>query len=432
MALLTLCGCEKKSEAETGKKDEKRDRRYLVTSAAVHTRPVQYEVETTGSLLAEDIYRIDAEVSGVVEGVNFKEGDQVTSQTVLCRVAPRTYQLAAERAKAAYLKAKDACLKAQADVADTQRKTRNDIARAKIKLKQADRDVERVKPAFTSGAISQDEMLIAQDKRDTAAIELNDMEEAATTLVQVMKTAAQQKESEARQSEVEWRQAEEDVRKSSVFSPIAGTIDQRFVTSGMQVAPIGQTPVAQVVGPTLKLKFTLPEKESSSVREKTPLKFRVMAYPERDFSATIYYVSSLADPKTRLVTCYASIDKTDARLKSGFFATVRIVTEQRDKAIVVPLTAVLPTEQGFVTFVVKDGKAARRTVSLGLQVRTLLPDSGRAVNDVEVLKGLSEGEVVVVEGGNALQDGAPVREKAADAPKTKEAEGGVSKKEVGA
>jgi len=401
--LVCLSGCGDKSKAETqGEKDGKRtERRYLVRTAPAQARPLQYEIETTGSLQADDIYRIDAQVSGAVEGVNFKEGDQVTPQTVLCRIAPRTYHLAAQRAKAACQTAKAACAKAQADVADVERKTRNDIARAKVKVAQAERDVERVKPAFTSGAVSRDELLLVEDKRDMAALDLKDMQEASATLVQVMRTAAQQKEAEAQQAEVEWQQAENDLRNCSVFSPIAGTIDQRFVANGTQVTPMAATPVAQVVGLGLKLKFTLPERESAHVRQQDKVVFRVMAHPDRDFSARIYYISSLADPKTRLVTCWAGVEESDAVLKSGFFATVKIVTQEHGSAVVVPLTAVQPTEQGFVVYVVEEGKAGRRLVTLGLQL---------ADQAVEILKGLSAGEILVVEGGSALLDGVLVRE----------------------
>jgi multidrug efflux system membrane fusion protein len=411
-SLLLLAGCWDKPKATTPDKkgDKAQPRRYLVRTAPVEVRALQYEIETTGSLQAEDIYRIDAQVAGAVEGVNFKEGDKVTPQMVLCRVAPKTYELAAQRAKAALLKAKEAARNALANLADTERKTRNDIARAKVKLTQAQRDVERVKPAFASGAISQDELLLAQDKAELAAIEVKDTEEAAKTLVEVMRTAAQQKEAEARQVEVESQQAEEDLRKSAVVSPVAGTIDQRFIANGTQVAPLTPTPVAQVVGASLKLRFTLPEKESAHVREQTRVAFRVMAYPDRDFSATVYYISNLADPKTRVVTCWATVEKAeDAILKSGFFTTVKIVTGARGSAVVVPLTAVQPTEQGFVVFVVEDGKAMRRPVTLGLQL---------ADQAVEITKGLTKGEILVVEGGNALQDGVPVRENVpAEAPK---------------
>jgi multidrug resistance efflux pump len=402
LSLGLLPGCPDQPKAGgDAKKDAKPERRYLVRTAAVQVRPLQYEMETTGALQADDIYRVDAQLPGVAQDVNFKEGDKVTPQTVLCRIDPRTYDLAAQRAKALLQKAKDAWQNALANLADTERKTRNDIASAKLKLAEAQRDVDRIKPAFESRAVSQDQMLAAQDKQDQAAIDLRNAEEAALTLVKVMRTAADQKETEAKQAEIEAQQADEDLRKCAVVSPVAGTIDQRFIANGTQVTPGSPTPVAQVVGLGLKLKFTLPEREAAHVTENTRVLFRVMAYPGRDFGATVYYVSTLADPKLRVVTCWANVDKTDAVLKSGFFTTLKIVTEARGSAVVVPLTAVLPTELGFVGYVINDGKAERRQVQLGLQV---------ADQAIEVVSGLKAGESIVVEGANALQDGVLVKE----------------------
>jgi multidrug efflux system membrane fusion protein len=381
---------------KTGRPSE---RRYLVRTAPVSTRPLKYEIETTGSLEADDIYRIDAQVPGVVQDVAFKEGDEVTADTVLCRVSPRTYALSAARAKAAWQKAKDAWQKALADQADTERKARYDVERAKLKLSQAERDVGRKQPAFDAHAIPEDDFLAARDRRDLAAIELRDAEQALKTLVDAARVLAQQRESEANQAEVEWQQAEEDLRKSSAVPPVSGCLDRRFVANGAQVST--GAPIAQLVGRGLKLKFTLPEQQVAAVREKEALTFRVMAHAGRDFAATIYHIGDLSDPKTRLVTCWATIESTEATLKPGFFATVRIVTATQGNAVVVPLTAVQPTESGFVAYVLENDVAVRRPVELGLQVA----DEG-----VEILKGLQAGETLVVEGGGALQDRVPVRD----------------------
>lgn len=399
-----LCSCAGDSKAAGEKKEKSADRRYPVKTATASVRPLKYELETTGSLQADDIFRIDAQVAGVVQEVAFKEGDAVAENTVLCRIAPTTFALAAQRAKDARQKAKDAWQKAADDLEDTKRKTRNDVERLKLKLDQAERDVRRRQPAFDSKAVSEDEYLAVVDRRDAAIIEVKDAQEAAVTLVKAMQSAAVQKDSEAKQAETEWKQAEEDLRKSAVVSPVAGTIDQRYIANGAQVAP--GAPIAQVVGKGLKLKFTLPEQESAHVSVGTPLAFRVMAYPDRDFAGTIYYISNLADPKTRVVTCWAKVEPAEAVLKSGFFATVRIITEEKKSAVVIPLTAAQPTEFGFIVYAIeKDGtdvlKARRRKVTLGLQV---------VDKAIEVIEGLKEGEVFAVEGGSALADGVMVKE----------------------
>jgi RND family efflux transporter MFP subunit len=429
VALLAfLCSCAGDSKAAGEKKEKAADRRYSVKTATASVRPLKYELETTGSLQADDIFRIDAQVAGVIQDVAFKEGDEVTEKTVLCRIAPSTYALAAQRAKDAWQRAKDAWQKAVDDLEDTKRKTRNDIQRLKLRLEQAERDVARRQPAFDSKAVSEDEFLTVVDRRDAAIIELKDVQEAAVTLVKAMQSAAIEKGSEAKQAETEWKQAEEDLSKSSVVSPVAGTIDVRYAGNGTRVTPgtgsSTTSPIAQVVSKGLKLKFTLPEQESAHVSEGTPLVFRVMAYPGRDFAAKIYYISNLADPKTRLVTCWAKVEPADAVLKSGFFATVKIITQEKKSAVVIPLSAAQPTEFGFIIYVIepsKDAKdvlrAERRKVTLGLQV---------VDKAVEVIEGLKEGEVFAVEGANALSDGVLVKE-SQPAPEKKDAAAGTPK-----
>lgn len=389
MAVL-LQGCSKTTAGPA--ENKKRERKYLVRTAEVAVRPITYELETTGALQARDIYRVDAQVPGVVEGIAFNEGDEVTAQTVLCRIAPRTYELAAQRAKAAWRKAQEAHVRALADVADTERKSRNALQQAAILNTHAVRDYQRRKVAFDAGAITEEELLTVRDKRDLAAIVLKNAQEATQTEVAVMRAAAQEKDAEARQTEVAWQEAEENLRKSSVVSPVSGRIEQRTATNGLQAA--AGTPIAQVIDPELRLRFTLPEEQTARVRKDSRVTFRVMAYPERDVPATIYHIGDLTDTKTRLVTLWANVEAPkDMVLKPGFFSTVKIVTDQRAEAMVIPLTAVMPSERGFVAFVVEDGIAHQRPVKLGLQIGD---------KDVEVTSGLKAGERLVVEGGTAL------------------------------
>src|SRR6185295_14490013 len=96
------------------------------------------------------------------------------------------------------------------------------------------------------------------------------------------------------------------------------------------------------------------------------------------------------------VECLALVENRDAMLKPGFFATVRAVVAMHEKAVVVPDSAILPTERGFVAFVVKGNKAVQRSVRPGLFVREGV---------VEILDGLSAGDTLVVTGTAAISDG---------------------------
>ena len=413
-ALLAAGGCSQKSgepaAAPKGGPGGGRQRAYSVRTEQVSVRPVQYEIETHGAVEAQDVYRIDARVAGTVEDVAFNEGDEVTPAKVLCRISPLAYELAAKKAEAAYRKS-------VADLTDMQRRTRIEVELARVRLKQADIELERRRVVREAGAIAEEEVQLYAARRDLNAIELKSMEGAAITQLEVMQATIREKEAD-------WKIAEESVRKSAVLPPIEGVIEERLVTNGMQV-PQG-TAIARLVDKrVMRLKFTLAESKAPHVQIGTDLTFRVEAYPARAFKAKVYRIGDLTDTQTRLVTCWARVEPSDANLKAGFFATIALVSEAKKQAVVVPVNATLPTEKGFVAYVVENGKAVQRSLKLGLHV------TGDAV---EVLSGLKEGETVVVEGANALQPNVEVTDigkKGATALKTTaEEKAGEVKKET--
>jgi multidrug efflux pump subunit AcrA (membrane-fusion protein) len=110
-------------------------------------------------------------------------------------------------------------------------------------------------------------------------------------------------------------------------------------------------------------------------------------------------VGEVADPSTRQVEVLAWV-KNPGPLKPGFFAEVTLAGEARKNALVVPEGAVQASEQGFVTYVVAEGKAHLRPIEIGLR-------SGNG--SVEILSGVKPKETVVIEGSDRLADGIEVQ-----------------------
>src|SRR5437773_10784355 len=88
----------------------------MVRVAPAAVREVVYQIKSLGSLEAEDMVQVTAEVEGAVTEVRFHEGDVVTPQTLLARIDPDRYRLALQRAKAAPDQAIAALGLAQADL----------------------------------------------------------------------------------------------------------------------------------------------------------------------------------------------------------------------------------------------------------------------------------------------------------------------------
>src|SRR5689334_11119943 len=88
------CGDGNKGSAAPTKKLE-----FQVRMTKVTTQKLHYMIDTTGTLVAQDVYRLDAQVPGTVEGVTFKEGDNVTPDTVLCGLSGSMYDLSEKQAE---------------------------------------------------------------------------------------------------------------------------------------------------------------------------------------------------------------------------------------------------------------------------------------------------------------------------------------------
>jgi membrane fusion protein (multidrug efflux system) len=121
------------------------------------------------------------------------------------------------------------------------------------------------------------------------------------------------------------------------------------------------------------------------------------AYPEAVFKGRVDSVDTRVDPTTRAIVVRALIDNKDNRLRPGMFMTLQLV-RSAGKALMLPESAIVPEDSKHLVFVVADGKAHRREITIGR----------RRPGEVEVLKGVTEDDVVVIDGTLNLHEGTAV------------------------
>jgi multidrug efflux system membrane fusion protein len=323
-------------------------RKPRVTVAPVARSPVSYSVDTVGSFEAEEEVSVAAGVPGIVTKVMFKEGDRVTPDTVLCTIDEERYALEEARAKA-------------------------EQARASADRDTARNAYDRRLPLQKMGGLTDDEMAEFKAALDRASA---DFDRAGAALALASKS----------------------VKDSSVRPPKAGLINSRHVATG-EYATVGRLIAKLLDVSALYVRFSIPESDSTRVVKGMKITFTTRVQGDKAYEAEVYWVSQTADSRTRSVDCKARLLDAPPNLKPGFSGLVKIVVEERGDALLVPSTAVLPTERGFVGYVIEGGKAKERLLRLG--VRTL-------DDRVEILDGLAEGESLVIRGGSVLQDGRDV------------------------
>ena len=192
--------------------------------------------------------------------------------------------------------------------------------------------------------------------------------------------------------------------KTEIRAPFAGVIGLRSVSIGDYVKEGADIVNLESID-LLKVDFRVPEVYMRLVKAGQPLQVALDAYPGKTFEGRVFAVNPLLDAAGRAVVIRAQVKNADAALRPGMFARVRLITSESTDSLVVPEQALVPQGSEQFVFKVVDGRAVRAKVEVGQ----------RREGKVEVVSGVTAGEVVVVSGHQRLRDGVPVAVKGAGA-----------------
>jgi membrane fusion protein (multidrug efflux system) len=186
--------------------------------------------------------------------------------------------------------------------------------------------------------------------------------------------------------------------KATILAPFNGIVGLRKVSVGDYVNP-GQNLVNIEDLESLKVDFRVPEIYSLQLRAGQKIRVRLDAIPDSSYEGTVYAIDPAYDPNGRAIILRARLPNSDGLLRSGMFARVTLLVDEREQAIVVPETALVPVGENQFVYCVVDGKAVMTKVRTGQ----------RRKGQVEIVEGLSPDSVIVTEGTVKLRDGSAVR-----------------------
>jgi membrane fusion protein (multidrug efflux system) len=193
------------------------------------------------------------------------------------------------------------------------------------------------------------------------------------------------------------------LRDRLIQAPFSGLLGFRQVSPGTLLSP--NTPITSIDDISLiKLDFTIPETFIGAMTPGAKIVAKSVSFPDREFEGTVRTVGSRVDPVTRAITVRAHIDNEDKALRPGMLLTVEVVTAERS-ALVVPEGSVFQVQNRAYVYRVDGDTVHQQQIEVG----------GRRFGVVEVLGGLSDGDLIVIEGIIKLREGARVRYDAADA-----------------
>lgn len=191
--------------------------------------------------------------------------------------------------------------------------------------------------------------------------------------------------------------AQAQLAKTRIVAPFAGIAGLRQVSPGDYVKE-GQPLVNLEALDVMKVDFRLSESALSAVAVGQTLALEVDAYPGQSFAGQVYAIDPRLDEDSRAVAVRARVPNDKGLLRSGLFARVRLTIGRKDQAILISEQAITPDGDKLFVYVIEDGKAVRREVTVGQ----------RRPGKAEILSGLKAGDVVITAGLQKIGPGAPV------------------------
>lgn len=397
--------------------------RVTVEAASVKLGDVVATTEVTGMLQPESEVGVVSKVPGRIQRVLVDVGQRVKAGEVLIELEQAELAAQVRQAEAALIAAQAGSRQAisaaetQVQVASGQYEAAQALLRqAETGLQSATDNLERIKDLYAKRAATKQQLEMAQTQADVARAQvesaragvasaksgLEGAQRNLNTVKAVVRVGRDETptagEAAVIQAEAALELARAQLANAVIKSPVEGVVSFRNADPGEMASP-GVPLLGIVSNRRVHVEISLTEELMGKVREGLLVQVRLDAFPGRTFTGRLANLAPTADPRTRSFSARVLLENPTGQLRPGMFATVALATEKRSGVVTVPTVAVIDRNGQSAVFVVQDGRAVERPVTIGL--------SNSQVSEVK--SGLSPGEQVIVRGQLQLADGVAVR-----------------------
>ncbi|BCA55802.1 putative Acriflavine resistance protein acrA [Nitrospira sp. KM1] len=351
------------------KVDSKKTRLISVGTVTPLKRDLDIRLAYTADITPNQVVNIFSRVDGYIAKLYVDKGDFVKANQLLIEIDHTDYRHAVNQAKA-------------------------NLAAARAKVTQQDASVRNAKLTLDRMQALIKEQFVSQQDLDTALVNFDGAVAALESL-----------RAQVKQMEVALAQAETNLAYSYIRAPFAGYIAERNLDLGAYVTGAATSTSTTSRGilnlhdvEIVRTLIEVVEKDVPLVRTGQKAEVRAEAYPHRVFEGTVTRIVQALNRATRTMTVEVDLPNAEQLLKGGMFARVEVLVGKHADALQIPIDAVSRLEDAQYVYIVREGKAERVPVEIGV----------RDENRVEVTKGLTGSETVIVSGKDLVHDGTPV------------------------
>ena len=371
-----------------------------VTTAAAITRDLPRFFEATGSLAGDEQTDVAPQTAGKVVAVGVDIGSFVRRGQMLVKLDDAELKLRVDQAVAQVEQAKANVRQAEEKIGlkpgqpfDPNRVA--EVAAAKVTFDLAERNFRRAEKLIESGDVSRSFYDEARARRD----QTKEQYDVAVAQARQNYAAVDVARTNVVNAQSQLALARKNLSYSVIPAPIDGFVAERTADLGEYVSP--QQKVATIVRTNpLRIKIDIPEQAISAVKVGQSVSVTTSSWPDKSFAGRVARIAPNVSAQSRTLSVEAEVENGSGALKPGQFATVRILQERSEPAVLVPARAVI-TEAGVSRlFVIKNGRAEQRVIQTGQTEGDL----------IEVKNGVAADEQVATSSLERLSDGVAIKQ----------------------
>jgi RND family efflux transporter MFP subunit len=370
-----------------------------VTTAAAIKRELPRFFEATGSLAGDEQTDVAPQTAGKVVAVGVDIGSYVKRGQMLVRLDDAELKLRVDQSAAQVEQAKANVRQAEEKIGlrPGQAFDPNKVAEvsaARVALDLADKNLKRAEKLIESGDVSRQFYDEQRARRD----QLKEQYDVALAQARQNFAGVDVARTSVANAEAALALARKNLSYAVIPAPIDGFVTERTADLGEYVSP--QQKVVTIVRTNpLRIRIDIPEQAIREVKLGQSVSITTSAWPDKNFAGRVARIAPNVSATSRTLTVEAEIENGSNALKPGQFATVRLLQERVEPAVLIPARAVV-TEAGVSrVFVIKDGHAEQRLVQTGQTEGDL----------IEVKQGVAADEQVATSALEQLTDGIPVK-----------------------
>lgn len=352
------------------KSDGRKGRTITVGTITPLRKDLDVRLAYTADITPNQVVNLFSRVDGYISKIHVDKGDFVKASQLLIEIDHTDYRHAVNQARA-------------------------NLAAARAKVTQQEASVRNAKLTLDRMRALIKDQFVSQQDLDNAEVNFD----AAVAVQESLRA-------QVKQMEVALAQAETNLAYSYIRAPFAGYVAERNLDAGAYVS--GATASTSTISrgilslhdiDTVRILIEVVEKDVPLVKIGQKAEVRAEAYPDRTFDGTVSRIVQALNRATRTMTVEIDLSNATHLLKGGMFARVEVLVGNRPNAIQIPIDAVSRLEDLQYVYVVRDGKAHRVDVELGV----------RDENRVEITSGLAGDEAVIISGKDLVSDGTIVQ-----------------------